>query len=200
MANSTPQYLQAAQKRAKQRRTGRAALVKAYTDWHWSAKPDKFIHVRDKCVPDLVGIGRLNEILTDKGALKFGKGGWLGFDPKHPHERIHIVLAAKDRERVRKAVKAAGQMHYLQDIAKAAGGTHTRYALPRIKAAPIGIVKNCVYTTLKVGEENGGLNAYEHAFGHEHSQGVKPILAADASGRLWMCGGSYTSPDPGVTG
>lgn len=195
-----PQYLLDVQTRIKQRRRGKTGLSAAYASWHWGSKPKKFINVRDNLVPDLVGIGKLVEIKTDQGSFTFPEGCWLGFDPFHPHERIHIVLSREMREKVRKLMKKAGETQPLQKIAESAGGTQTRFKMPNLKGARIGVMENFAYDTLKLGEENGGSNVYEHVLGREHSRGVKPIIAADASGRLWLCGGSATCPDAGVTG
>lgn len=195
-----PQYLRDVQTRIRARRRGKQGLSQAYASWHWGAKPKKFINVRDKLVPDLVGIGKLIEIATDQGTFTFPEGCWLGFDPFHPHERIHIVLSRSMREHVRKIMKQAPATFPLQALSKATGGTHALFRLPRLEGAPIGVVQKAAYDTLKLGEENGASNVYEHAFGHEHSRGIKPALVGDASGRLWLVGGSYTCPDPGVTG
>lgn len=176
-------------------------LAKVYTDWHWGSPPDKLIHVRDALVPDLVGIGRLRSIaLTDGREFEFAPGCWVGFAPDHPHQRIHLVLSPSEREKVRKSMKHAQRTWPIQEIARATGGTHAQYPLPSVRGAPVGIAEAIVYHTHKVGEEDDKAFDYEHTFGREHSRGSKPALVGDVSGRLWLVGGSYTCPLPGITG
>jgi hypothetical protein len=64
----------------------------------------------------------------------------------------------------------------------------------------VGVLKSVIYHTHKAGEEGNRAFDYEHHFGREHSRGIVPILACDVSGRLWVCGGSYRCPLPGITG
>jgi hypothetical protein len=62
------------------------------------------------------------------------------------------------------------------------------------------VLHHVVYRTEKLGEDTPGANPYIHEHGKEHAKGVKPILAADASGRLWICGGDYICVPAGITG
>lgn len=178
-------------------------LAKGYEDWHWGAKPKKLIHVRDRLVPNLVGIGQLREFhirrLDGKGTevLKLPKGSWIGFDPKHPHERLHVVLPAAYREKMRKGMKYVNPTQPIQEISQATGGTHVPHKLPNVHGVPLGVLNAVIYHTDKEGD---GPSDYQHEFGKEHSGGIKPILAIDVSGRMWICGGSYTCPLPGITG
>lgn len=177
------------------------ALIQRYTDWHWGAPPDKVTYIPDALVPDLVGIGDLRQLEVDGQPVTFPDGCRVGFDPKHPRHRIYLVLSKEARETVRKRVKYAPRTMALQQIARAAGGSHVKArALPNVQAAPIGVCDAIVYYTYKKGEEEDAPAEYIHHFGHEHARGVKPILAADVSGRLWLCGGSYFAPLPGITG
>lgn len=168
-----------------------------YTDWHWSEKPRKVIHIKDNLVPDLVAIGELESFTVGGKEFMFPKGSWIGFDPKHPHERIHIILPDKFREQLRKSMKYANPSQALQEISASTGGTHAKHKLPNLRATEIGDVENVVYHTNKGGD---GPSHYVHDFGHEHSRGVVPKLAIDASGRVWLCGGSYKCPLAGITG
>lgn len=162
------------------------------------------LHVRDSLVPDLVGIGLLEELEvgdTERGAaaMEMPDGTWLGFDPDHPHERLHIVLPERAREQNRIDMKdvARDRLHPIQELSEMTEGTHARYDLPNILGLPLGVLQAVIYFTEKSGD---GPSSYKHAFGHEHSKGKKPILACDVSGRLWICGGSAKNPTPGITG
>lgn len=174
-----------------------AKLQRKYTEWHWGAKPKKLIHVQDRLVPNLVGIGKLIELHVAGRTIKLPKGAWIGFDPKHPHERLHIVLPAAFREKLRKSMKYMNLTQPIQEIAEATKGTQAKYKLPNIHGVPVGVLDAVVYFTDKEGD---GPSLYQHEFGHEHSNGIKPILAIDVSGRCWATGGSYLCPLAGVTG
>lgn len=183
------------------RQSNRDELLKRYQDWHWGAEAGKLVHVRDAEVPDVVGIGELREIEFTNGTyLEFPADTWIAFDHRHPHERIHIILRPQTRETNRKEMKYADPILPLQEIARATKGTQARYALPALNAHPLGIVSAVVYFTYKKGEQEDRPWEYHHVFGKEHSRGIKPILAADVSGRLWLCGGSYICPEAGITG
>lgn len=172
-------------------------LAKKYTDWHWSEKPTRVIRVTDKLVPHLQAIGRLEQFKIDGETIDFPKGCWIGFDPKHPHERIHLVVNPSMREKLRKGMKTQRDTVTLQALAERTGGTHVRYKLPNLQAVPLGVAHAVTYETTKGGD---GWSHYVHDFGKEHSKGKRPILAVDVSGRMWLVGGSYTCPLAGITG
>lgn len=173
------------------------SLKRGYTEWHWGSEPGKVIHVADTLCPDVIGIGELREIHIPAGVIAFPEGTWLSFDKAHQHERIHVILTPAFREQVRMQMKHASPIVPIQSIARSAGGTHVRYPLPNVMGTPLGVILACVYFTTKQGD---GESLYEHKFGFESSRGVKPILAADVSGRLWFCGGSARCPLAGITG
>lgn len=180
------------------------ALAGEYNRWHWGADPDKVIEINDPLVPDVVGIGQLRDVEvgpTEAGAqgTKFPEGTWLAFDKSHPRHRLYIILTPEMREEVRNHVKHVRTVP-LQEIAEATGGDHADYPLPRIQAHPLGVLQAVVYWTYKKGEEGDKPWEYKHVFGHEHARGIKPVLAADVSGRLWIAGGAYRCPYPGITG
>lgn len=174
-------------------------LQAIYKDMHWGAEAKKLIHVKDPLVPNLVAYGALTEIKTDKQTLEFPPGCWIGFDPRKTR-RLYIVLSPEGREMVRKAAKYAGKAYPLQAIAKKVGGPQAKNPMPDINGYPIGVIQHCVYRTEKLGEDVPGQSDYIHEFGHEHSNGMKPVLAADASGRLHFCGSSYRCVPAGITG
>jgi hypothetical protein len=157
------------------------------------------IRVADTLCPDVVGIGELREFRIPAGVITFPEGTHLAFDPNHPHERLHIILTPAYREQVRMQMKHASPIVPIQSIARSAGGTHVRYPLPNVQGTPLGVLESVTYFTFKVGDGTEPC-LYEHTFGQEHSKGVRPMLAADVSGRMWVCGGSYTCPLAGITG
>ena len=71
---------------------------------------------------------------------------------------------------------------------------HATDDYPDIKVKPIGILRNVVYATPKKGD---GFSLYIHEMGEE--TGIKPALCVDKTGRLWIIGGDYTCPVPGIT-
>lgn len=175
-----------------------AELKKAYAAWHWG-EPAKIVkQINDALVPHVIGIGKLVcfELNGDQ-EIQFPPGCWLAYDKEHPHERIHVITTPVFRESVRNAMKRRRDTVTLQEIAKATRGTHARYPLPNVHGVPLGVLDAVVYFTHKTGDPP---SEYHHEFGKEHSKGIKPILAADVSGRLWVAGGSYTCPLAGITG
>lgn len=173
------------------------ALRRGYTEWHWGMEPGKVIQVADTLCPDVIGIGELREIRIPAGVIAFPEGTWIAFDPRHPMERLHIILTPAYREQVRLQMKHASPITSLQNIARAAGGMQVRYPLPNVMGTPLGVMEACTYWTHKQGDPP---SLYEHEFGYETSKGVRPILSGDVSGRMWVCGGSYTCPLAGITG
>jgi hypothetical protein len=174
-----------------------AALEKEYSAWHWSAKATKLIQVNDSLVPNCVAIGQLREIGLERGVVTFPAGCWIAYDPKHAHQRIHLILTPGYRERVRVQMKTASPVVPIQQIAAAAGGTQVRHPLPNIMGTTLGIAESVTYWTHKEGDPP---SLYQHDFGKEHSKGVKPALCADVAGRFWFAGGSMTCPYAGITG
>ena len=186
----------------------------SYTDWHWGVAPKHVIEWDDPDYPEgeLVECGRLVELhVSEPGSRKKnvirlnrkeGNGSHLAFDPEHPHQRLYILshpaFAARVREAYRKNPDFKGGSKYrvmpLAQIAKSIGGRHGTSDYPDVMAAPVGILTHVVYATEKEGD---GYSQYIHEFGEEH--GPPPGLAADDEGRLWIVGGNYTAPTPGIT-
>lgn len=174
-----------------------AELAKKYEDWHWSLPAAKVIRVADRLVPNLVAIGKLKSFEIDGEDMAFPKGSWIGFDPKHPHERIHVIIPAALREKFRQQMKHAKKTVPLQEIAESTGGTQARYELPKLRGVSVGVIDSVTYDVAKGGD---GLSAYIHSFGEQHSRGVKPKLAIDVSGRVHLVGGSARCPLAGISG
>lgn len=178
-----------------------AKLSRVYQDIHWGAPAEKVIHVEDPYVPDCVAYGELTEIRIPDGVITLPEGTWLAFDPRRKNvERLYIIHTAAYREQVRKQMKYASPLVQIQRIAASAGGTQSKASLPSVVGTPMGALLSVTYRTFKVGEDEPGPQLYQHDFGHEHSRGLKPILAADCSGRFWICGGNYFCAVAGITG
>lgn len=185
-----------------------------YRDWHWGINPQTVIEWDDPDYPpgDLVECGRLVELHIrepDKKrdtvirlTKKERDGSHLVFDPNHPNQRLYILshpdFMARMRGTYRKNPDFKGGSKYrampLAEIAKAVGGRHGRGDYGDIVAAPMGVLTHVVYATEKQGD---GFSNYIHKLGEE--SGIRPALAADNGGRLWVVGGNYTSPTPGIT-
>lgn len=81
----------------------------------------------------------------------------------------------------------------LKSLAKEIGGKQVK-GYPNVEVRPIGILTAVVYACEKEGD---GYSFYIHKMGEE--SGLQPCLAVDEKGRLWIAGGNYTSPIPGIT-
>lgn len=182
-------------------------LVEAYRTFHWGAPPDRIIRINDPMVPDAAKLGDLYNLdigpsMARAESIELPKTSILAYDKDHPRERLYVILPKQTREEIRNGMKGVpdSKLYWLQEIAESTGGDHADYELPELLAYPLGVLQAVVYYTYKRGEEGDKPWEYKHDFGHEHSDGIRPILAADVSGRLWICGGSYRVPAPGITG
>lgn len=179
--------------------------VERYRSFHWGVEHRKVTDVRDGLLPPvLTEVGKLHSLYlrTPDGEFELAlpRGCQLTFDPNHASERLYIICPPDFREKIRALMKHDRSRMNLNEIAAYAGGRQTRYPYPSMNARPLGVVTHVVYFTTKKGD---GPSGYIHEFGEETAK-VKfvervPILAADDSGRLWLCGGAYTCPDPGIT-
>ena len=192
-------------------------LKQLYADWHWGLPAGKIVTIDDPLYPDrLVECGRLHYLYVDidgkpkkrpkKQTLKDPNGyeieiedrhkdsSFLGFDPDHPHQRLYIVLPRVEREAAKAAFWDPGNATTLSALARKVGGRHARDDYPKLRVTPIGTLLFVVYHTAKKGD---GESSYIHEMGEEG--GIPPVLAVDSTGRLWIAGGSYTCPEPGIT-
>jgi hypothetical protein len=124
------------------------------------------------------------------------KQNQLAFDPEHPDDRLYMLVEPTARKslasRFWEGNDTAPRM--LEDWALMAGGRHSRGGYPRVMAKPMGVMTAVVYYTTK---KDDGPSFYIHLMGEMTCH--FPILCCDAQGRLWICGGNYTSPTPGIT-
>jgi hypothetical protein len=189
---------------------GKKATRDAYTRWHWGKEPTQQVDWNDPQLPDyLVECGRLVELhlrplesnpKRKDQIIKFKKANanasHLAFDPDHPSQRLYILLNGGARRRMKKLWdKSKYDTHTQFEIADMVGGRHGKQNdYPKVKVRPIGILTNIVYGTEKEGD---GFSFYIHALGEE--SGIQPAIGVDKRGRLWVLGGNYTSPEPGIT-
>lgn len=176
-----------------------------YESFHWGISHKKITHIKDGILPEvLTQVGSLKSmfIRSPEGEyeLIFPKGCHLAFDPVSKSERLYVVTPDWFRNNVRNLLKYDRARLPLNEIAKAAGGRQVKYKLPEMDARPLAVVTHVIYRTTKQGD---GTSDYIHTLGEDtmESKFVErvPILAADNSGRLWLCGGAYSCPDPGIT-
>lgn len=184
--------------------------AKLYKDWHWGVPHAVEMEWEDKDLPPyLIETGRLSEIhyrplgsnpkrkdRIIKLPKKEANRSHLVFDPQHTSHRLYMLLSPKiQKEMKRKLYKNNSSEKYsLSEIAQNVGGRHALDDYPNIKVIPVGIMTHIVYATEKKGD---GMSFYIHHMGEE--SGIQPALAVDSRGRLWVAGGNYTSPTPGIT-
>lgn len=188
----------------------------AYTRWHWGVNPVDTREWEDDA-KDARGRAIYPDVLTECGRLvelRFRVPGarrdmamtlkndqvnrsHLTFDPDHPHERLYILLPPDVLRGSKQAYWTNNKFDAMNmnDLAKFVGGRHGKTAdYPQLTVKPVGIFTSFVYACEKKGD---GFSMYVHRLGEE--SGIRPVLAADDQGRLWVVGGNYTSPTPGVT-
>ena len=175
-----------------------------YKKWHWGNDATMEIEWEDPDVPGvMVGIGNLHELhvkplgseKTDELVMQDGSTEWIAFDPKHPYERLYLLLSKNVQNDVKsKLIDKDGEWWDLEALSKAAGGKQAKHPYPDVEVQPVGELTHVVYYTDKKGD---GLSQYIHEFGEE--SGILPLLAADRTGRLWIAGGNMTSPYAGIT-
>ena len=81
----------------------------------------------------------------------------------------------------------------LAKLARRINGRHGTGDYPSILVKPIGEMTTVDYFTDK---KSDGLSIYRHTLGEE--SGIRPELAVDAKGRLWLIGGDYYSTEAGI--
>lgn len=127
---------------------------------------------------------------------RVAKKSYLTFDPEQS-DRLYCLV---DNE----ALPALAQRFWhenttsptkgLSEWAMLAGGRQARGSYPRVAARAVGVCTAVVYFAHK---KDDGPSFYIHRMGEV--TGHFPILCCDQRGRLWICGGNYTCPTPGIT-
>lgn len=196
-----------------------------YDNWHWGIAPSRVVDWNDKDYPKMIiECGRLIRMhvrAPDNSAAhpnsthprrkrdtmielsrSASANSHIGFDPEHSDERLYLLIDPKACETLSKRFWHENDVRSmdLNAMAAIAGGRHgKRPDYPKIQVKPIGILTAVVYYTHKKGDENpdNPRSYYIHAVGELSAH--YPILCCDERGRLWIAGGNYTSPDPGIT-
>lgn len=138
-------------------------------------------------------------------SLPMAKKSYLVFDPESPDERLYMCIdkGACNSIAQRFWVGNGASPRSLSQWATLAGGRHAKTAnrptlsqggYPNVQAKPVGVMTAVVYYTTK---RDDGPSFYLHRFGEISCN--FPILACDQKGRIWVCGGSYKNPTPGIT-
>lgn len=190
-----------------------------FNDWHWGIPTAKVVDWNDDDFPRiLVECGRLIRLHVRAADQAIGEGNrhprrkrdamiefsqsrsdrsHVAYDPNHAEQRLYFLIDPEARPTLARRLYAKNSLSPmpLGQVAILTGGRHgRRQDYPDVMVKPVGILTALVYQTEKQGD---GLSFYIHQMG-EISR-YYPILAVDAQGRLWLAGGNYTAPTPGIT-
>lgn len=179
-------------------------LRKVYKRWHWGEPATHIVEADPDLPPHLVEIGLLMElhfvVLPGRKpvilAVEDGdiNNNHVAFDADHKNQRIYLQLSESSKKSAKQLWDRNGVTYPLASVAKAVGSKHAKGGYPVIEVQPLGKLTNIVYYTHKRGD---GPSGYIHEMGEEG--GVPPVLCLSHDGRLWLAGGSYTCPSPGIT-
>lgn len=192
--------------------------VERFKRWHWGKEPTHQIQIDDDRFPaELIEIGRLMEMridLADETGNRANPKEELGleidnksinecyvlFDNDHSKERIYFYLNDEtQRDFADLYDQIDSEPKVLNELAKFGGGHHSRMNdYPMVYAKPLGYLTHLVYYTHKKGDDDGIGSGYVHEMGEEKG-GTHPLIAIAEDGTIWMCGGSYTCPNAGIT-
>lgn len=182
-----------------------------YSEWHWGIPHQETVTINDPTLPEhLIECGRLVEFtyrkpdqstrIKDK-LFKLPRAEsnktHLAFDPDHEFHRLYIV---SPDQKVRKKFRTElykPNPHIdmpLWEMSMWVGGCHATEDYPDLEARVLGVMTTVVYACEKEGD---GYSFYVHEMGEE--SGVKPLIAISKCGRLWIVGGDYHAPTPGIT-
>lgn len=186
-------------------------LSQMFLDWHWGTPHDTMKRINDPRLPThLVECGRVvqfeievpdNTASTGSRILNLTvpkaeqKDNHLAFDPDHRSHRLYVVMSDRMKKETQKIYQTNSYAATpLKFWAKIAGGRHAKGDYPDIQVKPLGILYTSGYSTTKLPD---GPTWYKHMMGEE--TGIRPILTVAEDGTLWLAGGDYTSPTPGIT-
>jgi len=193
--------------------------LKAFWNWKWYDRADsnpsdvQVFEIDDDDLPErLVGCGRLLSFryrvpvtgnVRSNPAKEFhvpssGRhDSFLFFDLDDPDQRLYPVLSEKARGPVASTFYDPNPFAEisLPQLAQMTGGRQAKgVPYPNVMVKPIGVASAAVYEAEK---RDDGKSLYIHRFGEE--TGVRPVLAVGNDGRIWLAGGDYTCPTPGIT-
>lgn len=125
----------------------------------------------------------------------------VAFDPDHPDERLYLLVAPNAQRELKRNFWDRNTMQpmSLSEVALIAGGRHARRDYPNVLVKPLGVITAVVYFTHKKGDENPADDRSYYIHKMAEISGKFPFLCVDNRGRLWLAGGNYTSPTPGIT-
>ena len=128
--------------------------------------------------------------------LSVASQSYLAFDPEHQDDRLYMLITRKGTDGLKDLFWDGNPapIKSLAEWAMLAGGRHARGGYPHVAAKPIGVMTAVVYYAHKKGD---GPSYYIHKMGEVTCH--FPILCCDQRGRLWVCGGNYKNPTPGIT-
>ena len=193
---------------------------KEYADWHWFQQgntPVKVVDWNDKDMPRmLIECGKLIRLHLRMPRARGNKGhprrerdtmiefskevsgnSHIAYDPNQPDERLYLLIGGRAKDALKRRFWDENGVDPLplKEVARLAGGKHgKRGDYPNVMVKPAGVLTAVVYHTNK---KEDGPSYYIHKMG-ELSHNF-PILCVDQKGRLWLAGGNYTCPTPGIT-
>ena len=189
-------------------------LKKHYKKLHWGESAAKVIELSDDFPDRSVEMGKLSEIrlapLSEALPGETEEAWAIEVEPEklnyhrllvdfdHPHDRLYLKMTADSKKDAQKLWKDS-PVHPmpLATLSYWAGGHHAGDDYRDILVKPLGRITHLVYVTIKSGD---GLSYYVHEMGEEweEEEGIRPILAVSKDGQLWIAGGSYECPSPGI--
>lgn len=184
-----------------------------YRNWHWGESASEVVDWDDPDLPEnLIEVGRfvradfrapsrVNPRRQKDTMLEFArpivKQSYIAFDPAHPHQRLYLLVPERVRPKLAERFfeQNPSREMPLNSLASVVGGRHGKaFDYPNVTVKPVGVLTALVYHTHK---KTDGPSYYIHQMAEE--SGHYPVLAAGNDGRLWIAGGNYTCPDPGIT-
>lgn len=193
-----------------------------YSDWHWGLPPRRVVDWDDPDMPrSLIECGRLVRMHVrapkkhrpvkhprrDRDTMiefshAVSENSHIAYDPDHADERLYLLVDPRASATLKKRFWDENEFRPmpLSEVAMLAGGRHgKRPDYPHVAVKPIGVLTAVVYYTAKKGDTDAQGNGSYYIHRMAELSGHFPFLCADNKGRLWLAGGNYTAPTPGIT-
>lgn len=127
---------------------------------------------------------------------------FVAYDPDDSGERLYLIIPSQATSVLKRRFWDENPLDEmpLGRAAKIAGGRHARpESYPDVHVKPVGVLTAIVYFTHKKGDENekDERSFYLHKLGELTH--FYPFLCCDNRGRMFVAGGNYTAPTPGIT-
>lgn len=190
--------------------------IRKYISTHWGLKPTAVYEYDEPLYPaHLTGMGKLRQLVFQPGVIegkprRGAKERTVGFEGRlcilaftvAKPERLYIMLPKSDQKVIAREFYRPGKgICMLDALHQALPGRQGDYPFRDergrafdLPVRPLGVLTDISYFTEKKGD---GPSTYVHALGEETHQ--YPVLCTDAEGHLWIAGGNYTVPAPGIT-